>query len=137
MARIRGVARKSTGGRAPRKTLSHPMLREWQRRNPPPPPGYEEEMEEVEEKEVQTFPSTSDVQVQNTVETKTVGAQTDYDIPIIKVQKDLYATSARCDYLEDELVVLRQKLHRAERLQKELMKEKTSICTKECCKNSL
>ena len=131
MARKRGMPRKATGGKAPRKQLSIPQLREWEDNNPLLQDN------DTEEKEIQTFPSTSDVQVQNCAEMKTSQSQTDYATPIIKIEKNLEKANEIIEYLKDENVLLRQKLGRAAKLERGLINSKTSLCTKDCCKDSL
>ena len=130
MARKRNMPRKATGGKAPRKQLSIPQLREWESQN--------ELLNEPEmrDQENQIFPSTSDVQIQNCAETTTTSAQTDYDKPVIKLLKDLEKADEIINYQKNELILLRQELGRAKKLERSLVDEKTSLCTKECCKDS-
>ena len=120
--------RKATGDKAPRKMLTIPQLREWEDRNLP-------DDVETESKEVQTFPSTSDHQVQCGGETINSATQTEGD-SIIKVQKDLETASRIIDYIKDEKTLLYQRLGASEKLNKALLNERTSVCTKDCCKNS-
>ena len=134
MSRQLKRARKSTGGKAPRKMISHPKLAQWERENHP------EWFEDTEnDKECQIFPSTSDVQIQNSAEQTTSSTQTPFDLKesMVAAQRRLAKQREIIDYLDDDLVVARQRLHDAEKLYKALLSEKTSICTKDCCKDSL
>ena len=129
--RKRVKARRSTGGKAPRKTLTIMQLREWEKKRD------ESEEEETESKETQTFPSTSDTQVQCGAETNTSATQTSHAKSIIKLEKDLKTVGETLEYVQGEMTLLWQRTHRAERMNKILLNEKTSICNKDCCKNSL
>lgn len=128
MARTRGGARKATGGAAPRKTLSHPALLQFNRRHPLLRDQY------VSDREVQTFPSTSDSQIQNVAETNNVSTQTDPEKLTIKIKRECNVANDMVTYLEDELRILRRKLQTAEAMQKKLESKPTSTCSNECCK---
>ena len=131
MARIRGVVRRSTGGKAPRKQLSHAALMQFERRHPLLRDNF------VSDKEVQTFPSNSDVQIQMSAETNTVGTQTDQENQDVELQREHNVARDIVAYLEDELRVLRRKLERAEAKQKKLEGKPTSTCSKDCCRKNL
>ena len=130
MARIRGVARKSTGGKAPRKSLSHPALMRFNRQHPQLRQDY------VADKENQTHQSTSDVQIQIGADTKTIGTQTDQQNPAIEVKREFNAPNDIVEYLQDELATMRRRLHQAESMQKELETKPTTTCSNVCCKKN-
>ena len=125
------VGRRSTGGKAPRKMLSHPLLAQWYRGNYPegdhPDSGDDE-------KETQTYLSTSDNQVQVSPEINSVKCQTDQK-STVKLQKELATCREIIKNIEDEKTILWQRYHDATRLNKALVNERTSLCTKDCCKD--
>ena len=128
--RKRKPGQRSTGGKAPRKMLSIPQRREWERQH------YQQR--EVPGTETQTFPSTSDQQVQCGNDTKSEKTQTrfgDYGNSLMKLQSDLESARKSNQYIEDEKTILWQRLHDAERLNKALINERTSLCLKDCCKD--
>ena len=130
MARTRGMPRRSTGGKAPRKQLSHAALMQFERRHPLLRNNF------VSDKEVQTYASTSDVQIQMSAETNTVGTQTDQENQDDEVRREHNVANDIVAYLEDELRIMRRRLHRAEAMLKKLEEKPTSTCTKDCCKKN-
>ena len=122
--------RKSTGGKAPRKQISHPKLREWEQRHHP-------EFFGMAHGETQTFPSTSDQQVQVEKEKSTEGTQTNRAESCTQLQHKLEKVRESLKYVEDEKTLLWQRLHDSERLNKALINERTSLCTKDCCKDNV
>lgn len=125
MARVRGIARQSTGGLAPRKQLNSFALRQFQRRHPLIHDQY------VSDKGNQTYANQSDAEVQNSVVTVSVGTQTEEQDLAVQVEKELDVASDIIVYLEDTVAALRSKLHDAENSSK-----LTSTCSKACCKKN-
>lgn len=127
---------RCTGGKAPRKMISIIQRQEWERNEElKRQKRAEAELRERNSKEIQTFPSTSDSQIQCSKETSSRQAQTDYSESIIKVQKNLDTCRGIIKYQDDQLVIMQQKLHDAERLYKGLLDQHSSLCTKDCCKD--
>ena len=88
-------------------------------------------------KTFQTFPSTSDVQIQITANTNTVGTQTDQENPEPKVQQEHNVANEIINYLKKELVDMQHKLQRVETMQKKLEEKPNSTCSKDCYKKKL
>ena len=133
-------ARKCTGGKAPRKML---WTRAGHRYDPMDGQGSarvnEEDFDLVAAADfgVQTYASTSDNQVQCAPELKNQETQTNEKVSIRKLERDLKAVHQTNEYLKDENVLLRQEIGRKEKLVRELIGQKTSLCLKDCCKNGL
>ena len=133
--RKRVQARKSTGGKAPRKQLCHPKLFGWRQRNE----SSDEDFDEFATGDIgtQTYISSSDNQLQCNPEMTSTKTQTDNPRSIIRIQKKLDKQEETISYQKREIDTLRERLDRATTLNRVLANEKTSICNKTCCRDSL
>ena len=134
--RKRTQARKSTGGKAPRKQMCHPKLSGWRNRQ------NESSDEDIDRNatgdvDTQTYASTSDNQLQCNPEMTSTKTQTVNPRSIIRIQKKLDRQEETIHYQKGEIDTLRERLERATNLNGVLANERTSICNKDCCKDSL
>ena len=136
---VKAKARKSTGGKAPRKMICEkgpgfdprcaPSTRKRSKRN-------EYFDVEAEDKETQTYPSTSDSQTQAGSLSVDRMTQTEEAVSVIRLQKDIESMERRLEYMDGERTQLYHRIGRQENLERELLNQKTSLCTKDCCKDS-
>ena len=121
-------ARKSTGGKAPRKSLAPSAYRfSYQKA-----PMVEKEAEDME---TQTYPSTSDAQVQASKDSADKQTQTIEAVSVIRLQKDIEAQRRQIEYMSESRTILYHRLARQAILERELVGEKTSLCNKPCCRD--
>ena len=127
MGRVR--ARKSTGGKAPRKSLA-PSAGRFNYRD------VEMVEREADDKGIQTYKSTSDVQIQASKDMNDKQTQTVEAVSCIRLQKDIEAQRRQIEYMSESRTLLYHRLARQAILERELVGEKTSLCTKPCCRDT-
>ena len=137
--RKRAKAVKSTGGKAPRKMLG-PKAARFDYRCAPSIRDLRKEdrkiNKEAESREVQTYQSTSDVQTQYGNELKDKKTQTENSVSVTELQNIMEKQSRTIQSLEDELTRVYHRVSRVEDINRTLMIERTSLCNKNCCKDS-